>query len=183
MCDIEKIQPFTGPPWKDPQPTQAVGSATEQKATKQRQRELIKTLAKTTWDATWNKGNPTTATHLRCISGKSGTKEGPEVYNQVENRASSALLAQLRTGHCGLNHYLWRFKKADSAKCDMCGYQEETVEHFLVKCPSFWKERIELKRKVGLGRMKIAILLGDKEAIRATMKYVSDTGRFRTQAR
>ena len=84
----------------------------------------------------------------------------------------------MRTGHCGVNYYLWRFKKVESAECEMCGYEKETVEHFLVECPSFWKERYELKKKIGTGRMSLAILLGDKEAVRATMEYISMTGRF-----
>ena len=37
------------------------------------------------------------------------------------------------------------------------------------------EERMELKRKVGMGRMKMAILLGDKEAVSATMRYILDT--------
>jgi hypothetical protein len=155
--------------------------STQKKATKQSQRAEIKKLANTTWDKTWSRPNQSTAMHLRRISGKEGTKVGPELYKEIKGRETCTLLAQLRTGHCGLNHYLWRFKKVESAKCKMCGYEKETVEHFLVECPYFWEERQELRRKVGTGQMKMAVLLGDKNAISATMEYISATRRFKKQ--
>jgi hypothetical protein len=179
-CMIERVPPFpNGPPWAEQPTRHPVNGATQQKMTKQTQRQQIKELAKEVWDRAWNEKNPTTATHLRRIAGKAGTKVGPELYKEVKGRATSALLAQLRTGHCGLNYYLCRFKKAESAECEMCGYEKETVEHYLVECPSFWRERRELRRKVGAGQMRIAILLGEKEAVRATMEYISATGRFK----
>jgi hypothetical protein len=78
----------------------------------------------------------TTSSHLRKIAGKDGTKIGPELYNQVSGRASSALIAQLRTGHCGFNYYLSRLKKVESGACEKCGYERKTVEHYLLG-PSF----------------------------------------------
>jgi hypothetical protein len=107
---------------------------------------------------------------------------GPELYKEVKGRATSALLAQLRTGHCRLNYYLWRFKKSESAKCEKCGYEKETVEHFLLECPNFWRERHELRKKVGTGRMRVATLLGDKDTVQATMEYISATRRLNKQA-
>jgi hypothetical protein len=48
-----------------------------------------------------------------------GTKVGPQLYKEVKGRATSAPLAQLGTRHCGLNHYLYRFKKVEGAGCDL----------------------------------------------------------------
>ena len=62
-----------------------------------------------------------------------------------------------------------------------CGYEKETVEHFLVECPSFWEERRELREKVGEGKMRVAILLGEHKAISATMEYIAKTRRFKKQ--
>lgn len=90
-------------------------------------------------------------------------------------------MAQPRTGHCGLNYYLWRFKKVESAECEMYGYEKETIERYQVECPSFWRERRELRRKVSVGRMRIAILLGEKEAVGVTMEYISATGKFKNK--
>ena len=60
--------------------------------------------------------------------------------------------------------------------------KKRLVEHFLVECPGFWEERQEMRRKVGVGRMKVAILLGESKAIGATMEYISKTKRFKKQA-
>jgi hypothetical protein len=106
---------------------------------------------------------------------------GPELYKEAEGRATSALLAQLRTDHCRLNHYLYEFKKVEGVRRGMCGYEKETVEHFLVEFPSFWRERCELRSRVSTGRMRIATLLGEKEAVRAIMEYISATGRFKKE--
>jgi Zn ribbon nucleic-acid-binding protein len=178
-CTIERVNPFTKPPWAEHPAQRPINSPMQKKVTKQIQREQIKKLAKTTWDKTWSRANQSTTTHLRHISGKEGTKVGPELYKEIKGRATCALLAQLRTGHCGLNHYLWKFKKVESVECEMCGYEKETVEHFLVECPYFWEERHELRRKVGTRRMKMAVLLADKNTISATMEYISATGWFK----
>ena len=74
----------------------------------------------------------------------------------------AATIAQLRTGHCGLNHYLWRFKKRDGAECENCGYEKEMVEHFLLKCPTCWRERQKLRMVAGIGGMTVAALLGKR---------------------
>src|SRR6266516_1263810 len=87
---------------------------------------------------------------LSCLHSQNGAPNGPANKLQlcVTTSQLSTQLAQLRTGHCGLNYYLWRFKKEDSAECMSCGYEKETVEHFLTECPSFWEERRELRKKV-----------------------------------
>jgi ribonuclease HI len=52
-------------------------------------------------------------------------------------RNQSSLLFQLRTGHAPLNKHLYRIKRADSLMCPKCKDQEETVMHFLLKCPAY----------------------------------------------
>jgi hypothetical protein len=51
-----------------------------------------------------------------------------------------------------------------------------------MECASLWREQQELTTTVGTGRLKIAVLLGDKEGIKATMQYISATGRFKREA-
>ena len=59
----------------------------------------------------WRLGiNVSRTSRRKFISGKAGTNVGPQLYNDVKGRAASTLLAQLRTGHCGLSYYLWRSK-------------------------------------------------------------------------
>jgi hypothetical protein len=146
--------------------------------TKEAQRSEIKKLAAETQQKAWNES--TAAPHLRRIIGPLSDKPlGRELYKTAPNRKSAAMLAQLRSGHCGLNHYLWRFKKVESSNCEGCGYERETVEHFLLECPKFRREREILRKKAGgIGNMKIKTLLGDKKMVGSTMDFVAETKRF-----
>ena len=107
--------------------------------------------------------------------------EVPDLY-EGKPRPMATTFAQLRTGHCGLNQYLWRFKKVDSAECGKCGYQKETVEHFLTECPAYWEERWNLEKVVGPEAMTVAFLLGNRKAVKATMEYMKKTGRMKLKA-
>src|SRR5262249_19266039 len=119
MDNIQENNPFKQAPW-DPGPQQTTASANRK--TKEKQRAEIRKLAKTKWTEQWNKGgldgaSKTTAAHLRRILRNNEPTQGPELYKTIKSRQSCATLAQLRTGHCGLNYYLARFKKADNPKC------------------------------------------------------------------
>ena len=105
--------------------------------------------------------------HLRqLISSDTGAiNKRPEIYRTVKVRANGALLAQLCTGHCGLNYYLHHFKKKDEARCEQCKYDRETVEHFLLECLAYWRKRHEMRVKVGARGMWLATVLGDKDGI------------------
>ena len=134
--------------------------------------QQIKAMAKKQWSKEWLE-NTKTAHHLRRIQ----TKQGTKIYNNMVNRASCAQLAQLRTGHCGLNKYLHRFGKRDSPTCG-CGHGVETVEHFLLECRKYCGPRKELRKRVGWGRMKTRILLGDTKILKHTMAYIKATKRI-----
>ena len=109
--------------------------------------------------------------------------QGQTLYNSVQQRSGCAILTQLRTGHCSLNSYLFRFNKAESAECPHCGYTKETVEHFLLECPVYWEERHMLRTKVGSTRMTLSGLLRDKVVVNATLEYIRNTGRFNKEDR
>ena len=66
-----------------------------------------------------------------------------KIYNTM-TQEDVKILVQLRTGHVGLNSYLYRVKKTDSAACE-CGMGEETVAHFLFLCPRWVNERQDLR--------------------------------------
>jgi hypothetical protein len=121
--------------------------------------------------------NLTDNTHLHGIIGAK-INNGPALYTQPKHRSQTAMLVQLQTGHCGLNHYLAQFNKIESPECVKCGYEWETVEHFLLECPAYWEAREELRWKAGMARMSLSGLLGGKEVIKATLEYVGSTGRF-----
>jgi hypothetical protein len=59
---------------------------------------------------------------------------------------------------------------------------KETVEHLILECPKYKKQREKLKRRVGgLGKMRLNVLLGDKRVVGLTMEYVAETKRFQTE--
>jgi hypothetical protein len=99
---------------------------------------------------------------------------GQKLYNSIPNRNATATLVRLRTGHCGLNRYLHRFKLARTPYCS-CGYAKETVEHYLLECRLYYKQRKELRKKIGPGRMTIDKLLGISRFIKHTLEYVAET--------
>jgi len=104
-------------------------------------------------------------------------KTGPKLYNELENRKNAARIAQLRTGHCGLNKYLHRFGKKNSSYCQ-CGCGKETGEHYLLECRNYKEQRKKLRREVGTGKMRTATLLGDLKLIKYTLEYIQATERL-----
>ena len=99
------------------------------------------------------------------------------------------VLARLRLGHCALAAAESRWSLFKSAVCG-CGYEEESVEHFLLQCPQYECERQVLfdsvKRvfdgviteEVLLGGGTAKIALTDRQKIsQAVYRYVEMTGR------
>ena len=105
-------------------------------------------------------------------------KNGLKLYSKLSDRDTVAKIVQLRTGHCGLNHYLHRFSINDTPYCE-CGYGKETVEHFLLECRRYKEQRRTLRREVGVGKMRVDRLLGDPRVIKKTLEYVKSTGRLK----
>ena len=56
------------------------------------------------------------------------------------------ILARLFTEACKLNHYLHRIGKRANPYCDFCPGIEETVEHFVEKCPKWRHLRGPIKK-------------------------------------
>jgi hypothetical protein len=179
---VQQIWPFERAPW-DPGPKQQACAEPSEAPTKEIVRAEIRKLAKTKWEEQWEKGgkgrpNCITAPHLRRIMNNSEITQGPNLYKAIKHRWQSCIIAQLRTGHCGLNDYLARFKRADDASCPNCGHRRETVGHYLLECKHYQGEREALIKEVGITRMRLAYLLGDKDGVCATLKFIKATGRL-----
>jgi ribonuclease HI len=82
------------------------------------------------------------------------TKKGQfhaKIQNCVHNptpvrtkcRKTNIIIHRLRMGHVGVNSHLFRFSLADSALCEHCE-EEETIEHYLLKCEEFYPQRLQL---------------------------------------
>ncbi|TMI86171.1 MAG: hypothetical protein E6H10_00790 [Bacteroidetes bacterium] len=141
-------------------------------------KQRIKEDAKRQWQREWDISR--TGNALRRIISK-GARVGPKLYKHIVGRYTATTIAQLRTGHCRLNKYLHRFKLKTSPYCE-CGYGQETVEHYLMECPRFIKERKELRIKVRSKGMSMERLLGDPKFVKHTMEYVKATGRFESRS-
>jgi hypothetical protein len=86
----------------------------------------------------------------------------------ILNRSALATLTRLRTGHCGLH----RFKLADTPYCS-CGHGKETVEHYLLECRAYAKQRKELRQKVRAGGMRVEKLLEYPKLVKHTVEFVA----------
>ena len=136
----------------------------------------IKEAAKKQWDKEWNE-NTKTAKALRRITKRKGAKTGPKLYNEIPGRDMVAKIVQLRTGHCGLSHYLHRFGKRNSPYCE-CGMGKETVEHYILECRRFKQQRKKMIKDIGKGRLNIERLLGQPQMIKHMVEYIKSTKRF-----
>ena len=155
-------------------------AAVTHKTMKSARNQTIERAAKMEWKIGWEK-EKTTAQHLRLITTKTETEaqNAHKLYNIIDKRPDIAMLSRLRTGHCFLNQYLHRFHHEDSPECTCGSGALETVEHFLIHCPKYDKERAKLIKNVGgAGGMWIERLLGHPKIIKFTLEYVKETGRF-----
>jgi hypothetical protein len=86
--------------------------------------------------------------------------------------------SQFRLTHAPVNHHLKRIQKIDSARCPACGASDETIQHFLLSCPSYAPERWALaqaaKKKK---RLSMETLLGDREMIIPLASHIDVTHR------
>ena len=128
----------------------------------------------------WMNGKGT-ANHLRNITKRNITKQTKQslgIYKKLSKRKHIAWIARLRTGHCSLNNYLERFNIINDAICIGCGDAKETVHHFLLVCQKHERLRDEMRKKVGVGGMKMEKLLGDPRRIKDTVEFIESTERF-----
>jgi hypothetical protein len=185
---IVKVRPAPHPPWNQPvtsrEPTQDATIANRparrtEPITKKTQRAKIKKLASDIWEEEYKK-SVDKAKHFRKIVDREESQRGTSFYKVFKKRKEATLVAQLRTGHCGLNSYLWRFKKVESELCEVCEEgQNETVEHYLLECKGYERAREKLKSIVGEENMTVEVLLGEIKTVKDTVKFVIETKRFR----
>lgn len=95
-------------------------------------------------------------------------------------RAEAAALIQLRTGHIGLNKHLNRINRADAPWCPHCGEgNAENITHLLHICPAYNAARAEWEGALREKTREPAEILGTKEGIKETLKFIRRTGRLK----
>src|SRR5271169_4335456 len=125
---------------------------------KSAQNRSIQSMVKAEWETEWQTGREN-ARRMRNMSQHPDTTTGATLYGAWQQR--------LRTGHCHLNEYLYRFNKIETPECE-CGAEKETVNHFLLNFELYDEERDELRRTVGVHGVRSSVLLGDNKTIKNT---------------
>ncbi|KIL54719.1 hypothetical protein M378DRAFT_18621 [Amanita muscaria Koide BX008] len=122
----------------------------------------------------------------RYAEGRFISKTAPELPSKKHcvklgelSRKGASIWTQLKTGHVGLNKHLHRIKVTDSPKCTSCKTHDESVEHYLLHCKAYKRERIAMKRRIKGGTKDIGRLLGNQRNANAVIDYVVATGRLK----
>ncbi len=102
------------------------------------------------------------------------------ISNPKLSRVAASRIAQFRLTHAPLNSYLKRIGRVDSARCPACGEDEESIEHFLLRCPNYAHKRWPLLQHARKKRkaLSLKISLGDPQFMILLAVYIQATGRF-----
>lgn len=95
------------------------------------------------------------------------------------NRREEIVITRLRLGHCLLNKTLKLIRKHETGLCEGCS-EEEPVEHLILKCKRFEKQREEMRkdlREIGIQEITLKGLLSTKDRIQTRILKVSERNR------
>ncbi|KAG0140012.1 hypothetical protein CROQUDRAFT_665735 [Cronartium quercuum f. sp. fusiforme G11] len=112
---------------------------------------------------------------------KTSAKKIADAYNKLE-KGQAAAIFQLRTEHCPLNDYLYRFKWSKTKYCSTCGVPE-TVPHFLLYCRRYRSQCALFRTKVKMEKLRLNFhnanaILDAPIAFPYLAEFVLSTGRF-----
>jgi hypothetical protein len=107
-------------------------------AEKKQMKKTIADITRRRWDTEW----------MRSSTGRLTWAFFPNTTtaDKIEELNIPYQAAQLFTGHCRLNLYLNRFTHAASPMCS-CGRDQESVTHFMFRCPIFNETRQIFRHK------------------------------------
>lgn len=93
---------------------------------------------------------------------------------------------QLLTGHGSFGRYLWRMGKRETAGCQLCPHEEDSVEHHLVDCPTWQEDRSRMRRAMELPRAfdltrVISTMVDSETAWTAFVAFASSTMRVKEE--
>ena len=92
-------------------------------------------------------------------------------------KAGGRRVLQLLSGHCNVGGYLASVKKQESGSCGYCGLEEEDVHHYLLRCPRWYMQRLEMDDLIVRGdpRSSLGNMFRELERL---ARYVKRTGRL-----
>ena len=128
---------------------------------------LIKQKINTMWQSEWDKEKK--GRHFYKLQQEIVGKK-----NSYINRQEEVWFYRMRIGHTALNINLFIMKKHASGNCEVCGVRED-VEHVLLSCERFYRQREKLKRTVSAEKRVFSLetLLGEPRAGSITGSIVS----------
>jgi hypothetical protein len=102
------------------------------------------------------------------------------ISNPKLSRTAASTITQFRLSHTPLNSYLKRIRKVDNARCPACGEDEESIEHFLLRRPSYAYERWDLTQHARKKHKALSLvtILGDPQFTMPLAAFIQATGRF-----
>ena len=65
------------------------------------------------------------------------------LFNFSLDRYSSIIHTRLQLNVCSLNYYLFKIRRKPSSEC-LCGFENESVNHYFLHCPLFAAPRLKL---------------------------------------
>ncbi|KDR65909.1 hypothetical protein GALMADRAFT_33223, partial [Galerina marginata CBS 339.88] len=74
--------------------------------------------------------------------------------------------------------HLHRIGKAESPRCPCCRQEDETVHHYLMRCPAHRHAHDKMVREAGRAATRMSDLLSRKELLPALFKFIAATGRL-----
>ncbi|CAJ1057684.1 RNA-directed DNA polymerase from mobile element jockey [Xyrichtys novacula] len=134
-------------------------------------KSIIKTQMQRVWQEYWDIND--TGRHFYRIQSQVG---GERVFGR--SRKEEVAITRLRLGHTGLNSTQKIISKHPTGKCQSCNVQE-TVEHVLMECREYEREREVLKnglKKENIGFTLRSVLQRTKESNKHVQRYLRRTG-------
>jgi len=93
------------------------------------------------------------------------------------SRKEERILHQLRLGKCKLNFYKFEINKHETGLCDFC-MVFETIEHYLIDCKRYTKERKKLFSRLNVKQMCLQSLLGKEDHLQPVMAFIKATDKY-----
>ena len=103
-------------------------------------------------------------------------KVKPTFDSNLHSRREESIIHRLRVRSCLLNDTLFKIGKHPNGLCSYCN-KAENVQHFILECRQFERERIKLRSRINNTPFSLETLLGPKNQ-RNILKYVRDTQKF-----
>lgn len=102
-------------------------------------------------------------------------KKTPSLIHKTLKRAQSSIATQIRSGHVGLNSYLYRRQVPgiESPRCQ-CGYQSQNVKHMIMQCPRWAEGRAEIWRKAKIRSFQA--MMDNPEDVKRITQWILDKG-------